>query len=380
MERNHKIMVAILAAVVITSGGYYALSGSGDAAPQTEAAKLDMTSGTPGAITPEQLKALGIKTEAAVVADAIPLGTVPAIVSLPPEARVAVTAPFSGAIIRMYVVEGQEVARGTPLALVKVRETLQIGSDLARGRAELALAQSNANRLNQLAREGIIAGARADEANAALRVARVTVAENQKILAQAGASASGQMTLRAPIGGRVSTVNVQTGGPVDGTTAPFVIDNTSSYMLDIQLPERLAKSVKPGMSVNVTIPRTENPSEVSQVGGNILSVSPTLDPMTRSVMAKARIGAAPGMVAGKSLMVTINGNGDQTGVSVPASAVTHIGEKDYVFVLSGKRFEQREVVLVATADGKAVLSTGLKAGEKVATTGIAELKVMMAGN
>ena len=62
MERNHKIMVAILAAVVITSGGYYALSGSGDAAPQTEAAKLDMTSGTPGAITPEQLKALGIKT------------------------------------------------------------------------------------------------------------------------------------------------------------------------------------------------------------------------------------------------------------------------------------------------------------------------------
>jgi membrane fusion protein, heavy metal efflux system len=380
MERNHKIMAAILAAVVITSGGYYALSGDGDAAPQTEAAKLDTAASALGAITPEQLKALGIKTEAAMVADAIPLGTVPAIVSLPPEARVAVTAPFNGAIIRMYVVEGQEVARGTPLALVKVRETLQIGSDLARGRAELGLAQTNANRLNQLAREGIIAGARADEANAALRVARVTVSENQKILAQAGAGASGQMTLRAPIGGRVSAVNVQTGGPVDGTTAPFVIDNTSSYMLDIQLPERLARSVRPGMAVSIMVPQTASGAESLQVGGNIVSVAPTLDPLTRSVMAKARIGASPGMVAGKSLMVTINGNGDQKGVFVPASAVTHIGEKDYVFVLSGKRFEQREVVLVATADGKAVLSTGLKAGEKVATTGIAELKVMMAGN
>lgn len=78
-------------------------------------------------------------------------------------------------------------------------------------------------------------------------------------------------------------------------------------------------------------------------------------------MAKARIGAASGMVAGKSLMVTINGNNGQKGVAVPASAVTHIGDKDFVFVLTGKRFEKREVILVANTDNKAVLSSGLKA-------------------
>lgn len=378
MTRNHKIILSIAAAIAAIAIVYYSFFAETNGSTESKAevpaeAKL-------GAVTAQQLKALGIETAVAVDAGAVPLGTVPAIVSLPPEARVAVTAPFEGAIIRMYVVEGQAVVRGTPLALIKVRETLQVGADLARARADLGLARANANRLNQLAREGIIAGARADEANAALRSAQVTVSENQKILSQAGAGSGGQMTLRAPIGGRVSAVNVQTGGPVDTMTAPFVIDNTSSYTLDIQLPERLAKSVTPGMPVQVNLPQVGDAEASIPIGGTIISVSPTLDPMTRSVMAKASIGAAPGMVAGKSVMVTITGNGQQTGVSVPAKAITHIGDNDYVFVLTRNRFAKRQVTLAAQAGESAVVNFGLKVGEKVATSGIAELKVMLGGD
>ncbi len=330
-------------------------------------------------MTAEQIKRLGIKTVSAEEVGAIPLGTVPAMVSLPPEARVAVTAPFNGAVIRLFVIEGQAVARGTPLASVKTRESIQIGADLARARAEAGLAQANAARINQLAEEGIVAGARADEANAALRQAQVSAAENQRILSQAGAGPSGIMTLRAPIDGRVSAVNVQTGGPVDGMTAPFVIDNTSSYTLDIQLPERLARDVRPGMAVDVKMPGGSEGTEAVPVVGTIVSVAPGLDPMTRSVMTKARIGGAPGMVAGKSVMVTIRGTGNRTGVAVPVAAVTRIGDKDFVFIQTGHRFERREVARVAEADGKVILSSGLNTGDRVATSGIAELKVILAG-
>ena len=97
-------------------------------------------------------------------------------------------------------------------------------------------------------------------------------------------------------------------------------------------------------------------------------------------MAKARIGAAPGMVAGKSVMVTIKGDGSETGVSVPAMSVTRIGDRDYVFVLSANRFTRREVTLVAQSGDNAILSDGLKPDEKVAASGIAELKVMLAGD
>lgn len=374
MTNRNKILAFALVALLIAGGVYYALSGdtstNSDAPAEENAAK-------PGAISAAQIKKLGIKIVAAQPADAVPLGSVPAMVSLPPEARVAVAAPFDGAIIRLFVVKGEAVTRGAALASVKAREPVQIGADLARARAQLGLAQANARRLNQLAREGIIADARADEANAALREAQVNISENQRLLSQAGAGASGQMTLRAPIGGRVSAVNVQTGGPVDTMTAPFVIENTSSYMLDIQLPERLAKKVVPGLAVEVNLPVSSDSNAVS-VDGNIISVSPSLDPMTRSVMAKARIGASPGMVAGKSVMVTIKGNGSETGVSVPAMSVTRISDKDYVFVLSGNQFTKREVTLVAQSGDKAILSDGLRAGEKIAASGIAELKVMLA--
>jgi len=377
MISNHKILLAIAAAVSALAIGYYALSGN----PATEPdAPADEIVAKPGAISAAQIKNLGIRIVAAQPADAVPFGTVPAMVSLPPEARVAVAAPFDGAIIRLFVVEGQAVARGATLASVKAREPVQIGADLARARARMGLAQANARRLNQLAREGIIADARADEANAALREAQVNVSENQRILSQAGAGSGGQMTLRAPIGGRVSAVNVQTGGPVDTMTAPFVIENTSAYMLDIQLPERLAKKVVPGLIVELQLPGSSGNDDPVTVSGTIISVSPSLDPMTRSVMAKARIGAAPGMVAGKSVLVTIKRDGPGTGVSVPAMSVTRIGDRDYVFVLSDNRFTKREVTVVAQSGSDAILSAGLKAGEKVAVSGIAELKVMLAGD
>ena len=375
MTSRNKILVLALATVLVAAGIYYAFSG--DAAKDSDTSAVTATA-KPGTISAAQIKKLGIRIVAAQAADEVPLGTVPAMVSLPPEASVAVAAPFDGAIIRLFVVEGQAVAQGAALASVKAREPLQIGADLSRARAQLGLAQANARRLNQLTSEGIIAGARADEANAALHEAQINISEYQRILSQAGAGGSGQMTLRAPIGGRVSVINVQTGGPVDTMTAPFVIEKTSSYMLDIQLPERLAKKVIPGLTVELQLPGTSDDVDPVAVSGTIISVSPSLDPMTRSVMAKARIGAAPGMVAGKSVLVTIKGDGGETGVSVPAMSVTRIDDKDYVFVLSGDRFTRREVTLVAQSGDNAILSAGLKANEKVAASGIAELKVMLA--
>ena len=377
MTSRNIILVLALATILVAAGIYYAFSG--DAAKDSDTSAVTATA-KPGTISAAQIKKLGIRIVAAQTADAVPLGTVPAMVSLPPEARVAVAAPFDGAIIRLFVVEGQAVAQGAALASVKAREPVQIGADLARARAQLGLAEANARRLNQLTSEGIIAGARADEANAALREAQINISEYQRILSQAGAGGSGQMTLRAPIGGRVSAINVQTGGPVDTMTAPFVIENTSSYMLDIQLPERLAKKVVPGLTVELQLLGSSGDGDPVPVSGKIISVSPSLDPMTRSVMAKARIGAALGMVAGKSVLVTIKGDGSETGVSVPTMSVTRIGDRDYVFVLAGDRFTKREVTLVAQSGNNAILSAGLKADEKVAASGIAELKVMLAGD
>ncbi len=370
-----KFLYATLAALAIVAAfaGYRLLGGSGqpDGAGQ-ETADMPVAA---GALSAQQLRRLGVQTVAAEAAMDVPLGTVPGAITLPPEAQVAVTAPFDGAIVRLHVIQGQQVSAGQALATVRSREPLQYGAELARAQARLGLAEASAARTRQLVNEGIVAGARADEMNAAIRVARTDVAENARILRQAGASASGEVTLRAPIAGRVAAMTAQVGGPVMATSAPFVIENSAAFTLDMQLPERLAGQVRPGM--RIAVPAT---GAMPELTGSILSVGSSLDPATRSIIAKARIDGTPPLVAGKSVMVVIHHDGAQPGVSVPSRAMTTIDGKPHVLLQTGKGFAPRAVTVAGQSGDRTILSDGLKPGDKVAVSGISELKMLLAGN
>ncbi|WP_293970285.1 efflux RND transporter periplasmic adaptor subunit [Sphingopyxis sp.] len=326
------------------------------------------------AATPDPTRGLAIETALAREVDNVPLGSVPGTITLPPEARVAVTAPFPGAAVRVYVIEGQKVRRGEALALVRASEPVQIRGDLARARSVATLAGARAKRLAQLAQEGIIAEARADEAQAEFDQAHVTVTQLSRMAALGGVGADGTMTLSAPIAGRVAHVGVETGGGVDAITAPFVIEADGAWQIELQLPERLAPAVRPGMAVEIML--SDGGAAPLPVGGQILAVAPSINPATRSVMARASIGATPDLIPGHNVTVSIRGSG--TGIAVPQTAVTRIGDKDHVFVRKGKTWVKRPVEVAARGGGEAFIAKGLAAGETVAASSIAELKAMSA--
>ena len=366
---NRKRVAAIAAlALAIGSGAYLLLS------PAAQQNVAEQTDSDPGQVTDAQMQRLGIKLEPARLAQNMPLGVVPGTVTLPPESRVAVTVPFAGTAVRIFVLQGQQVTKGQPLATVRAADTVRFGAELARAEADLAVARGNANRLEVLAREGVIAEARAEEARALAIRAEQTLRENHRLLSLAGAGADGTITLRAPIAGRVSTVAVQTGGAVGDGTAPFVVENASAFTLDLQLPSRLAGQVRPGMMVEVD-------SAGTMIAGQVLSVGGTIDPATNSLPAKARIDNAPALVPGKGIMAVVYGDGasQQSGVVVPSSAVVRIGGQDFAFVRKSGRFERRPVTVVAQAGGRTVLSGGVAVNEPVAITGVAELKSLLAG-
>ena len=364
---------AITLSIVAAVAAYSQFSGSGETG-QAASVSADLRV-APGDMTAQQLQRLGIRTQSVDAAADVPLGTVPAVVTLPPEAQVAVTAPFDGAILRVYVIQGQMVSAGQPLATVKSREPLQYGAELARAQARLGLAQASAARTRQLVDEGIIAGARGDEVNAQVRVAQTDVSENVRILRQAGASAGGEVTLRAPISGHVAAMTAQVGGPVMATSAPFVIENSAAFTLDLQLPERLAGQVRPGMAIGLT-----GSGVLDGVTGTIISVGGSLDPQTRSVMAKARIDGAPALVAGKTVTAVIKGTATAAGTSIPATALTKIDGRDHVFVRVGQRFVKRAVEVAGSTNTRVFVTTGLRQGEQVAISGLSELKMLLAGD
>ncbi len=318
------------------------------------------------AVTAAQRQQLGIRTAVAQPAGAVPMATLPAMVVPPPGARVAVSAPFAGVIRQSYAVAGQTVRQGEPLATVFSRDVLEIGAELSRARAREGVARSAAARTDQLVKEGIVAGARAEEARAAQREAEADVASRSRLLALAHAdAATGIYTLRAPIAGRVSSANATIGGAIDGMAAPFVIDAADRFAISAQLPERFVGQVHAGD--RITLPGGGI--------GTVTSVGATIDPQTRAAVLKASVPALPGLVAGRAISVGLMARPVAGAVTVPAAAVVRVGGQPMVFRETAGGFAMRPVTLVATGAGNTVV-TGLPAGTRIAVAGVSELQAL----
>lgn len=294
------------------------------------------------------------------------LAALPATVVQPPQARVAVAAPFAGTIRDVRVQPGQAVRQGDVLATMISREALVLAGDLARAEAHGRLTGAEAARMAALAREGVVSGARADTAVAANAEAAINAREARRLLARAGADSDGIVRLRAPISGRVTGLSVAAGAPVDGMTAPFVIEADGSRWLALQLPERLAGQVKPGMAITTADGRR----------GRVETVAASIDPETRAFAARARLeDGGPGLAGGRLLTISILAPAVPGAVAVPAAALLEDPAGTMVFVKGGKGFAPRKVAR-SGGGGEAVITSGLAAGDVVATSNLPELRAV----
>ncbi|MCB4858709.1 efflux RND transporter periplasmic adaptor subunit [Sphingobium sp. PNB] len=368
---NRSFILAGVAVIALTLAGLWWLTTrAGTAPPAAQSSPpVDSASAAPGHLRVEARQAaqLGIRLAPAVAASEAPLAIVPALIQPPANARVAVAATFPGVVMRTLVVEGDTVRRGQPLAVISSREVLMMGADLTRANVRLGVARSNAARLSQLSREGIIAGARADEASAIAVETSADVSEKARILHMVnGHGASGSYTLTAPIAGRITTARIQTGNSVEGTSAPYVIDAANRYEVLGQLPERLVGLVRPGMLVRID----------PNIQGRVTAVGSTIDPATRSASVKAEIAAGPGIVAGRATNLLISGPAPAGAVGVPAAAVATMNSRTVVFVATKGGFAVRDVKSGGANGSQAILLSGVKPGEQVVIAGTSALKAL----
>lgn len=353
------------ALVLAASVAWWALS----PAPQP----ADRPAATAGPAAPDgvlplsatQVRALGIEIAAAQPAGTLALATLPATLAPQPNARQAVAAQLPGIVTRIFVVDGQAVARGEPLATVASRDIVSLGADLARARSRHAVASAQAGRLRQLAREGIIAPSRSDEASALAAQSAIDVAEQNRLIALLGGGRAGGSgyTLVAPIAGRISSMTAEVGKTVDPSAAPFVIDGTGPLQVSAQLPERLIGSVRPGMAVRIGREAT----------GRVLAVGSTIDPMTRSATVTAEVPPGPGLVPGSATSIVIEGPAPAGSLRIPAGAVVRQEEQAIVFVVVRGGVVARRVTLAEGGGQDAVVIRGLRQGDRVVTRGVSEL-------
>lgn len=317
-------------------------------------------------VSAEQARQIGLRTAQAVAATRMLVGVAPAVIAPPANARVAVAAIFPGVVLRSHVVEGDMVRKGQPLAEISSRDVLAMSAELDRARARQGVARANADRLRQLTQEGVVAGARSDEAEAQAAVAGSEVAEMSRILDMVNASGGGVYVLAAPIAGRVTHVGIEAGNPVDSATAPYVIDAADQYEASAQLPERLVRAVRPGMAVLAG----------ADIPGEVIAVGSTIDPLTRSASLKARIAADPSVIAGRTIDLSIFAPAPKGAVEIDDAAVVALESGPAVFVAATGGYVVRQVETAGASGGKTVLLSGVAPGEVIVVSGASALKAL----
>ena len=365
------LLLALLGALAACGGNDAAPADGNEAATSNAAAAGKSTL----ALSAAELSRIGVTFAPVESVSELPVATVPATLAPPPNARVAVAAVIPGVVTRTMVVEGDSVRAGQPLATVAAREMFTLAAGIDQASARVAVARANDRRLGQLAREGVIAGARADEARAALREAEAELNEQRRIVRLVNGSPNrGSYTLTAPIAGKITSATITTGSPVSEATSAYVIDAQGRYELTAQLPERLLGQVRPGMTVRV-------PSAAGDdIRGDVTSVGTVIDPQTRSATLRARIPASAGVVSGRAVSATLFAPAPGGAIAVPAGAVIDVDGKPSVFVRTPQGAAVRTVATGDRADGRIVIRSGLRAGEQIAVAGVSELKSIAGQN
>ncbi len=199
-------------------------------------------------------------------------------------------------------------------------------------------------------------------------------AQQAQVDQQRAAVASAQValdetTVRAPVAGIVSERLVSEGALV-GQTTPIVTLIPPGLELKVAVEESNLAAVAAGQAVTVSVAAYPD----REFRGTVRTVSPTVDPQSRTVEVKIDLEdpqglLRPGMFAQVGI-VTLSRPG---ALLVPRDAVVNLGTEQVVFVVRENRAVRVAVKLgISSANGYEVVE-GLQEGEQVVVTGLSDL-------
>lgn len=154
---------------------------------------------------------------------------------------------------------------------------------------------------------------------------------------------TGIVEIRAPIAGIITDQQVTNAAGVQGLASPnpFTISDLSSVWILCDVYENDLANVRLGEKAEVRL--NAYPNQVFT--GVIDNIGPILDPNIRT--AKVRLEMRnPGMMRpGMFVTATFHSRQSERRAAVPATAILHLHDRDWVYLpLGGSKFRRAEVV------------------------------------
>ena len=294
-----------------------------------------------------------------------------------------VFSPLAGRVVKIIAETGIKVQAGDPLLALDSPDFALAEADGAKANADFQRKKDSYERAKQLYEiKGIarkdLESAEADwhQAEAELQRARARM----KNLHTGSSSSDGKFILRAPISGTVTERQVTAGSEVrpDAANALFVITDPRHLWVLVDLPERQLDKIKPGSAVAIEVdayPETTFSGKVSVIGG-------ALDPQTRRIQVRCEVNNPELKLKPEMFARVTPIAGTKAGLPrIPNTALVTLGLYNFVFVEQSPGVLQRQRVTLSTQGSQySYVSAGLKAGERVVSSGALLLNSELSGN
>ena len=324
-------------------------------APDSSIARVDHPERFPVAAAGEHVSAPDLKATGVVSPDV--------------SRNIPVISLASGRVVDIRARIGDTVTKDQLLMSVQSSDVAQAFSDYQQAMADETLARVQFERAKLLLDRGAIAQKDLEVAEDAAAKAAVTVQTAKTRLRLLGADAdhpSARIDIYAPASGVITEQNVTASAGVktlDNSPNLFTISDLSEVWILCDVYENDLRFVRIGEFADVRLSAYPGLVLKARIG----NISPILDPSIRTAKVRLEVHNRGMLRLGMFVTATFHGLDWARHATVPATAVLHLHDRDWVYVPIGAgQFRRVEVVAGNMLPGglQEILS-GIGAGQKV---------------
>jgi membrane fusion protein, heavy metal efflux system len=281
--------------------------------------------------------------------------------------NVPVISLASGRVVSINARLGDTVKKGQLLLSVRSTDVSGAYSDYRKAVADEVLARKQFERSSGLYDHGAISLNDLEVARDAEDKAKVdveTTSEHLRLLGNDPDKPNAVVEITAPVSGVITDQQVTNAAGVQALgTNPFTISDLSTVWVVCDVYENDLTNVRMGDEAEIRL--NAYPDNVFH--GRVSNIGAILDPSLRT--AKVRIEVSnPGLMRlGMFVSATFHGQKQEVHTVIPATAILHLHDRDWVFIAAGdKKFQRVEIKSGETLPGNMQeVVSGLKPGAQI---------------
>ncbi|MCZ4245243.1 efflux RND transporter periplasmic adaptor subunit [Pedobacter punctiformis] len=272
---------------------------------------------------------------------------------------VVLKSEVSGLVTGIYFQEGTTVSKGSVLVKVNDRD---IQAQLNEALTKQKLSATNENRAKQLLEKGAISQEEYDTSLADLKSLQ---AQSQLIRAQLA-----KTTIRAPFSGKIGLRNISSGTYLTPATVIANLVSTNPVKITFSVPEKYAGQIKMGSEISFT---TDGSSKHNT--GKVYAIEPGIDAATRTLQIRALApNSDNSLLPGSFAKIKLSLKTMDDAILIPNQAIVPVLNGKIVYVSKNGKAQEVKVEAGTRTAENIVITSGLKAGDTVLTTGSMSLK------